>query len=167
MSLSKPLQYALSGVLLAIGLAVAYQVVIGEAFKYKGPLGDIEIGSGANKTTITMQAFLNDAEAALKGARSTIDGQESVITQLQRSIAQYEIEVISLKRLSERLSAVNTTLAQRKRINDDINSKVATLNASALAAAKIKTLSKTKATKLRLKNQSTLINKIRNNIGKK
>lgn len=166
MNLPKPLQYALSGVLLAIGFAVAYQVAIGEAFKYKGPLGDIELGSGADKTTITMREFLNRSEVALKEARVTIDEQESVITQLQKAIAKYEIEVVSLKQLSERLSAANTQ-GQRRRINSVISSKVASLNATALAAAKIETLSMTKATKLRLEKQATLISTVKKTVSKK
>lgn len=86
-----------------------------------------------------MQKFLNDSELALKGARATIDGQESMIIPVQQIFGRYEAEVASLKRLSKRLSA----------------------------ASKTSSFSNTTATKLRLSEQATLINQVKNTISKK
>ncbi|MBX2847090.1 MAG: hypothetical protein KTR16_02125 [Acidiferrobacterales bacterium] len=160
----KPLIYAMSIAITAIGLSIAYQIVGGSEFGYSGPLGEIVVGKGNNQTTL--DTFLSESEDALKNARVTISEQESIIARLKTSIEKYKQEVIALQSMTKKLNQTTDDI-RRQRLNATINQKVAALDASVLKATEIKVSPQLQLTQKRLIKQEELTRDVRANLDKK
>jgi len=163
MNFPKPLQYSLSAVLLAIGFAIAYQVLIGNEVSIKSQLGEFEVGKGENKRKVTIDQVLNETESALESAQLTINKQEIVIAELTADLNQYENDLLTLKGMIRRLSGTNNN-DQSRRLSSVINSSVEKLKTSSEKTAQIKSSPVIAKTKIQLKNQELLISAVRDKL---
>ncbi len=160
--LPKPIVYSLSLVLLAIGLSITYQVVLGSHLSYDGPLGSIKVGSGENQTTLSQ--FLSESEAALEDAQVTIGEQNRLIEKLKASVSTYRKEVASLKTLASKLRSSNSSDDSRRIVSADINRTIASLDLSERKLAQLKAPVTQAQTVKRLELQANLTRDVKQTI---
>ena len=121
----KPLIYAISTVVIAIGVAIAYRVVIGSEFSYDGQLGSIKIGSGEDETTL--DNFLAELQEALTTAQSTIADQDQQIARLKKALEKYQSQTRKMQELAAKITRADS-IEQRSTLRTELSSTVANLN---------------------------------------
>lgn len=97
-SAPKPISFALAIVIVAIGCAVAYRVLLGTSFSYKGQLGDITLGSGESQTTLNQ--FVEDSNQALSAAEESIARLEEENGLLKEKLKEYRLALAEAKQLA-------------------------------------------------------------------
>ena len=87
-TIPRPIAYALSIVIVALGFSVSYQVLIGSSFSYESKLGSIQLGQGDNATTLA--EFVDQSQEALAAAKDSIATLEAENEDLRAQIEKYQ-----------------------------------------------------------------------------
>jgi|GEM_PF-4444889 len=116
-AMPRPISYALSIVIVGIGLAVSYQVFLGSSFSYEGQLGSIQLGKGDNATTLA--EFVEQSQEALTAAQASIASLEKENQELQQQLVAYEKTIDELK-IAARKSEDTEVAASIASISDQV-----------------------------------------------
>lgn len=97
-SAPKPIAIALAIIIVAIGCAVAYRILLGTSFSYAGQLGNITLGSGDNQTTLN--EFVDNSNQALSEAEASLAKLQEENEQLKAKIREYRDALAEAKKLA-------------------------------------------------------------------
>ncbi len=110
--LPKPIIYALSIIIVVLGLALAFRIFQGSGISIATPIGDLIIPAGDEQ--ITMNEFIKNSKDVLALANNKIDKQTEIIHNLKSELNRSQKEVKKLTQLTEKLN--NARNNQEKQI---------------------------------------------------